>query len=300
MKKIAIFTDDPGWHGKQLTEAFADLGFASAFVSLTECKLQLNEQDLPLQIPQFEQRLPDAVFVRGVPGGSLTEVVFYLDILHALKLLGVPVYNNGRAIERSVDKGMSSFLLKNAHLPTPATWVLRDREQALIIAEQQLAQGQSLISKPIFGSQGEGIRRLEKTTDLLWLTASAGIYYLQQFVPCAGVGYSDIRVFVIHGNVVAAMRRCGGKSWLNNVARGASCVAIDVDETLAYLAIAATGALKMDYAGVDIIQQPDGSYSIIEINSIPAWKGLESVCKINIAQLLADDLIRRCLNVSSK
>jgi len=64
---------------------------------------------LPVRIPGFESSLPDAVFVRGVPGGSLQEVVFYLDILHILKTLGIPVYNNGVAIERSVDKGMTSF-----------------------------------------------------------------------------------------------------------------------------------------------------------------------------------------------
>jgi glutathione synthase/RimK-type ligase-like ATP-grasp enzyme len=53
----------------------------------------------------------------------------------------------------------------------------------------------------------------------------------------------------------------------------------------------------MDYAGVDIIQDMDGQYTIIEINSIPAWKGLESVCDITIAQVLADDLIDRYIKV---
>lgn len=293
MKKIAIFTDDPGWHGKQLKLAFADWGYASEFVSLTECKIQIDSASFPVIIPQFENALPDAVFVRGVPGGSLPEVVFYLDILHALKQLAIPVYNSGRAIERSVDKGMTSFLLHHAGLPTPATWIVRNQQQALAIAQQQLAQGHQLISKPLFGSQGEGIRRLEKSTDLFWLTSSAGIYYLQQFVDCAGDGYSDLRVFVIHGAVIAAMRRCGDKSWLNNVARGARCEAIDVDDGLAQLAIAATAVLKMDYAGVDIIQRQDGSYSIIEVNSIPAWKGLESVCDVNVAEHLAKDLIGR-------
>jgi len=49
----------------------------------------------------------------------------------------------------------------------------------------------------------------------------------------------------------------------------------------------------MDYAGVDIIQDKDGHYTIIEVNSIPAWKGLEGVCDVTIAQVLADDLINR-------
>ena len=292
MGRIVIFTDDPGWHGKQLSLAFEARGYRSTTVSLTECSIDLSSAEYPIQIPSFDTKLPDAVFVRGVPGGSLQEVVFYLDILHALKIMGVPVYNDGYAIEKSVDKGMTSFLLKNAGLSTPQTWVLRDGEAAQAIAEQELSQGHRLINKPLFGSQGEGIRRLEKMTDLFWLTSSNGIYYLQRFVESEGQGYSDIRVFVIHGKAVAAMRRCG-TSWLNNVARGAKCEQVDLDKALADLAIKATNALAMDYAGVDIIKDKQGQYSVIEVNSIPAWKGLETVCDQNIAGLLADDLIGR-------
>ena len=292
MGHIVIFTDDPGWHGKQLRLAFANLGYNSDYVSLTQCSFTIEPGMNPISIPGFQRALPDAAFVRGVPGGSLEEVVLYLDFLHALKILNVPVYNDGHAIERSVDKGMTSFLLHNAGLPTPLTWVLRNREDALSIAEIELKKGNLLISKPLFGSQGEGIRRIEKMTDLFWLTNSHGVYYLQRFVHCSGVGFSDNRVFVINGQVVGAMRR-RGKSWLNNVARGASCERIDVNLEMAELAVKAAAALAMDYAGVDIIQDKDGHYTVIEVNSIPAWKGLESVCDTSIAQVLADDLINR-------
>ena len=292
MGRIAIFTDDPGWHGKQLRLAFANLGYNSDYVSLTQCSFTIEPGMNPISIPGFQRALPDAAFVRGVPGGSLEEVVLYLDFLHALKILNVPVYNDGHAIERSVDKGMTSFLLHNAGLPTPLTWVLRNRDDALDIAENELKKGNLLISKPLFGSQGEGIRRIEKMTDLFWLTDSHGIYYLQRFVHCLGIGFSDNRVFVVNGQAVAAMRR-RGKSWLNNVARGASCERVDLNDELANLAVKATTALAMDYAGVDIIQDKDGHYTVIEVNSIPAWKGLESVCDTSIAQVLADDLIKR-------
>lgn len=295
MGRIAIFTDDPGWHGKQLRRAFASLGYSSDYVSLTECRITIETGQQALVLPGFEQALPDAAFVRGVPGGSLEEVVFYLGILHALKAMNVPVYNDGLAVERSVDKAMTSFLLHHAGLPTPLTWVLRNRVDALSIAENELKKGHLLISKPLFGSQGEGIRRIEKMTDLFWLTSSHGVYYLQRFVHCSGTGFSDHRVFVINGRAVAAMRR-RGKSWLNNVARGARCEQIDLEPNLAELAIKAAAALTMDYAGVDIIQDRAGHYTIIEVNSIPAWKGLESVCNITIADLLAEDLITRRIN----
>lgn len=290
--KIAIFTDDPGWHGKQLQQAFQLLGYDSAFVSLSECRFNLTNQALPLFIPEFETVLPVAAFVRGVPGGSLEEVVLYLDFLHALKMMGIPVYNEAGVIERSVDKAMTSFLLHRAGLVTPPTWVLRDRNVALDLVKNELSQGHFVISKPLFGSQGEGIRRIEKMTDLPWLTSSHGIYYLQQFVPCLGDVFSDYRIFVINNEVVAAMRRCG-KSWLNNVAKGATCERIEPTTEMMTLAIQATKLLKMDYAGVDILEDRTGKLNVIEINSVPAWKGLESVCDVTIAKLLAQDLINR-------
>lgn len=292
MGRIAIFTDDPGWHGRQLSQAFTHRGYSCDYVSLTDCRFVIESADLPIFIPGFDQSLPDAVFVRGVPGGSLEEVVLYLDILHALKMLAIPVYNDGQAIERSVDKAMTSFLLHHAGLSTPMTWVLRDREEALKIAKSELKQGNMLISKPLFGSQGEGIRRIEKTTDLFWLTSSHGVYYLQRFVHCEGVGFSDNRVFVINGIAVAAMRR-RGKFWLNNVARGASCELVELEPDMVDLAVKASNALAMDYAGVDIIRDREGRCTVIEVNSIPAWKGLESVCEVNIAELMVDDLISR-------
>lgn len=294
MGRIAIFTDEPGWHGAQLRKAFSSRGYKGEYVSLTECRFSVEAGSPLIIIPGFEHDLPDAAFVRGVPGGSLEEVVFYLDILHALKRLGIPVYNDGRSIERSVDKGMTSFLLHNAGIPTPPTWIVRERTVALEIAERELNNGFGLITKPLFGSQGEGLRRIEKMTDLFWLTSSHGIFYLQRFIDCEGDGFSDWRVFVINGQVIATMRR-RGVSWLNNVARGASCEAVDTDNTMNQLAIQAVRELSMDYAGVDIIRDVDGNYSVIEVNSIPAWKGLQSVCHIDVAELLAEDLFSRFL-----
>lgn len=295
--RIAIITDDPGWHGKELCRAFANYGYCGEYVSLTECRISIESSTIPVFVPGFEHGLPDAVFVRGVPGGSLEEVVFYLNILHMLEQLGVPVYNSGRMIECSVDKAMTSFLLQQAGIPTPPTWVLRNREEALVIAEKELQNGKPIMSKPLFGSQGEGIRRYDKLIDLIWLTGSNGIYYLQRFIECNGQGYSDYRVFVINDRAVAIMRR-RGKSWLNNVSRGGSCEAVDLDPLLTDIAVKACQALLMDYAGVDVIQDQAGNYLVIEVNSIPAWKGLQSVVSHNIADLLAEDLITRHIRKS--
>ncbi len=49
----------------------------------------------------------------------------------------------------------------------------------------------------------------------------------------------------------------------------------------------------MDYAGVDLIRDPEGRLNVLEVNSIPAWHGLQSVVKDNIAAMLVDDFLNR-------
>ncbi|MFZ4701212.1 MAG: ATP-grasp domain-containing protein [Candidatus Methylumidiphilus sp.] len=290
---IAIFTDDPGWHGARLKRAFAARGFDACYVSLTECRLNLDGNGPPIAIPGFADRLPGGAFVRGIPGGSLEQVTFYLDILHGLKLLGIPVYNDARAIERTVDKGMTSFLLRHSGLPTPPAWVLGNREDALALAKREMENGHQVVSKPLFGSQGEGLQRHEKLEDLAFLAESNGVYYLQRFVHC-GEQSHDFRVFVIRGKTVAAMRRYG-KTWLNNVAQGGRCEPVRLgDLLLCRLAEDAVKVVGMAYAGVDIIRDVQGRYTVIEVNSVPAWKGLQSVSEVIIADLLADDFLSLC------
>lgn len=290
---IAIFTDDPGWHGARLQRAFAARGFDSRYVSLTACRLDLDGAGPPVAIPGFENQLPAGAFVRGVPGGSLEQVTFYLGVLHGLKHLGVPVYNDARAIERTVDKGMTSFLLRQAGIATPPTWVVAGREEALAIARRELEAGFQLVSKPLFGSQGEGLQRHEGLDDLDRLAESAGIFYLQRFVHC-GEASHDFRVFVVGGRTVAAMRRFG-QSWLNNVAQGGRCEPARLDDLLlCRLAEDAVRTVGMAYAGVDIIRDAQGRYTVIEVNSVPAWKGLQSVSEAVIADVLAEDFLALC------
>jgi glutathione synthase/RimK-type ligase-like ATP-grasp enzyme len=52
----------------------------------------------------------------------------------------------------------------------------------------------------------------------------------------------------------------------------------------------------MDYAGVDLMRDRDGAPVVIEINGIPAWRGLQSVTEVDIAARLAQDFARRHLS----
>jgi len=289
--RIALITDDPGWHGARLREAFSGRGREMGVVSLRECAIDLTQAAHGLVVPGFADGLPDGVFVRGVPGGTLEQVVLYLDLLHALHALDIPVYNSGRAIERSVDKGMTSLLLHQAGIPVPRTWVVSNPDQAQAIWMRERADGHRLLVKPLFGSQGLGIMRLSASDALPALDDYQGVYYLQHFIE--GSNY-DWRVFVVNGKAIASMQR-HGNHWLNNVAQGATCIAAPRDIELETLAEAAADALSMDYAGVDLMRDAGGLLQVIEVNGIPAWQGLQAACGVDIAGHLADDFFARYL-----
>lgn len=290
--QIAIITDEPGWHGDELTTALQNHGLGTHYLSLTECQFAFDDSGPMVRMPGFENRLPLGVFVRGVPGGTLDQVIFRLDILHALVSLGITVYNQPKAIERTVDKAMTTLLLKQSGLPTPPTWVFESYEQAQHICQRELEQGSSIVLKPLFGSQGQGVYLINREQGLIHDEKFAGLYYLQRFVERAESSWSDIRVFVIDDKAVAAMRRLG-TSWITNRARGAKCEFLPLDAELSRLAVAAAKAVDIDYGGVDLMLDTHGKLQIIEVNGIPAWWGLQSVTDFNVASLLIDHFVRR-------
>ena len=292
--QIPIFTDEAeqggDWHGAQLTQAFSARGVQAVFVNLQDCVIDISGKTPNIRIPNFTQ-LPKAAFVRGIAGGTLQQITTRLNMLHMLYLQGVKIYNNAKAIERTVDKAMTSFLLSHAGIATPPTWVCENRNQAHAIIAANIHNTRLLI-KPLFGSQGRGIRLLEHSS-LLPLpmdTHVDGVFYLQQLIETGGDNY-DYRIFVINNQAVAAMRR-SGSGWLHNVAQGAVCEAIE-DIDVMQLAEQAAKILEIDYCGVDIIRDLHRKLWVLEVNSIPAWRGLQSVIKSNINQLLVDDLLSK-------
>ncbi|MBA3730790.1 MAG: alpha-L-glutamate ligase, partial [Gammaproteobacteria bacterium] len=84
-----------------------------------------------------------------------------------------------------------------------------------------------------------------------------------------------------------------GATWISNVARGGNCQPAVLDDGLRHLAEAAVAAVGMQYGGVDIIRDAKGQAWAVEVNSVPAWRGLQSTCNVNIAELLADDFLRQ-------
>ncbi len=241
-------------------------------------------------MPGFAGALPAAALVKTIAAGSFEQVTMRLGVLHALREAGVPVVNDARAIERCVDKSMTSFLLHRAGLPTPPTWTMESPEAAAALVEREAGPGRPLVLKPLFGSQGRGLQLVETAADLPPPPAVDGVYYLQRYVADPAAGWRDWRLFVIGGQAVAAMIR-HGVGWRTNAAQGARCEGVAATGQLARLAIAAAAATGAAYAGVDIIRDADGRFQVLEVNSNPAWAALQRVSAINIAQALADHVL---------
>ena len=238
-------------------------------------------------MPDFDLRLPDAVLVRDMSGGTFEAVTLRLGILHALQEIGVPVWNAARSIERCVDKSATSFLLARAGLPTPMTWATQSREAAAEVVRRETGP---FVLKPLFGSQGRGLRLVRGEQDLPDPADVAGVYYLQRFVGVERDGFRDFRVLVSSGRVVAAMMR-QSSHWVTNVKRGGKPVAAVADATMRDLAVAATAVVGANFAGVDMVCDQDGRLSVLEVNSMPAWSGLQRTTSIDIAATLASDLV---------
>jgi len=156
------------------------------------------------------------------------------------------------------------------------------------------------VLKPLFGSQGQGLQRIGwvdgRHVPLPPLSGAYGdLAYLQRFVPARSHPGHDWRVLVVGGTARAAMRRVS-EHWVHNVAQGARCepqsLADGAGPELARLAVAAARALRMDYAGVDLLPTGDG-IQVIEVNGVAAWQGLQQVTAVDIAQALVDDLLDR-------
>lgn len=286
---VALVVEGIDWHARMLTKAFAALGLRAVPIDLRSCAIA-TERGSGLEIAGLGDRLPDAVLVRSMSGGTFQAVTLRLGILHALHEIGVLVWNDARAIERCVDKSMTSFLLARTGIPTPAAWAVETQEGARAIVRQEAAQG-PLVLKPLFGSQGRGLKLIRTEDDLPKADVVAGVYYLQRYVGVEGAdGFRDFRLLVSQGRVIAAMAR-QARTWITNLKQGGRPLAVVADKGMRELAVRATAAVGARFAGVDILCGPDGRPTVLEVNSMPAWSGLQKVTRASIARVLAGDLV---------
>jgi len=278
--KMGIMSrNENGWCSTQLREAMERRNITPVCFNYRQLVARVKyKPDASVGETNILQDL-SAVITRPIGRGSLEEIIFRMDLLHRLERLGMLIINPPFSIERSVDKYHTLALLEEHGLPVPRTAVTESYEEALKCFHEL---GEDVVMKPLFGSRGIGSTRISDSdiAARVFRTISfhRGVLYLQEFIPH---GVSDIRAFVVGDRVIASMHRIA-ETWKTNVSLGAKPVSINLDNELKNLAVKAAKVIGCKVTGVDILEGPKGPV-VVELNSQPGWRGLQSVTKINIA-----------------
>jgi len=275
MIKTLILTEKEGWHFQQLKKSLESINhyvFSGCLSNITvslvnnQPKLFINETTIP-QV--------DNVIVRFVPGGTLEEITYYLNILKIFEEMGVRVINTAQKIESTVDKLYTSYFLSKNNIKTPDTFVFRGYEKAKNFLDNEMSE-KGIVYKPLFGSQGDNVKLIKHPSELKETDNFSNIYYFQDYLD--NTVNHDYRILVIRNNDACKyfyMTRYGD-TFINNVSKGGSCVKEPLNKAITDLALKASRLLNMSLCGVDIMSCNNNNY-IIEINSIPAWRGLQDV-----------------------
>src|SRR5659263_672360 len=75
----------------------------------------------------------------------------------------------------------------------------------------------------------------------------------------------------------------GGPTW-----RGGSAHSLQLNAEWRALAARAAAAVGAEYAGVDLLPARDGTVSVLEVNGIPGWRGLQEATSLDVAGALVD------------
>jgi RimK family alpha-L-glutamate ligase len=281
-----------GWHTDQLRRALAERGHEGRVLPYEGLLVHLGrgpERGTSFVAAGEDLAACAAVLARIIPAGSLEQIIFRVDALHALEERGVPVINSPRAIERTVDKVWTTAILAQAGLPVPETVVCENSEAAAATFRAL----RDVVVKPLFGSMGLGMVRVD-TEEMAFrvfrtLETLRGVYYLQRAIDHDGC---DVRVFVVGGRVIGAIER-RAPGWKTNLARGGQAQAVTLSAARAELALAAARAVGADYAGVDLLPARDGTVYVVEVNGIPGWRGLQDATSCDVAGAIVEHLLGR-------
>ena len=236
----------------------------------------------------------DCIIARTMPAGSLEQIVFRMDCLSRLQAAGVLLVNSARAIEAAVDKYLSLALLQQCGLPVPATVVCQDLSTAI---DGFLELGEDVVVKPIFGSLGRGLLRLQTKDQALdyfrGLIDDKRVIYQQKFITHPGY---DVRLLVL-GDRVWGMKRKNPRHWVTNISQGGVGEVFQVGPEEKELALGAAKAVGAHFAGVDLITDSvTGDRFVLEVNAVPGWRAIADVIGVDIAQELMFEIehLRKC------
>lgn len=218
-----------------------------------------------------------------IPRVGATAMPFGLPVVEQFELLGIPVLNGSHAFELARNKILAGQVLTAAGLPVPKTLALRNPEH--IDQAIELLGGPPIVVKLHPGTQGVGVaicetvRSIRSTVEAFWSLNREVL--LQEFV--AEASGTDVRMFVVDGKLVGAMRRTAPSAeFRSNLHRGGTAEGLEVDDMMRDVAVRAADAMDLLVAGVDILESNRGPL-IMEVNPSPGLQGIEEATRVDVA-----------------
>lgn len=214
--------------------------------------------------------MPEGVFMR----------CYDLALAKFFEALGIRVFNKAIPLETSRNKWLTHISLAKNKLSSPQSILCRKDTS---FESLQARLGLPFILKDSFGSHGDQVYLIKTCQDYdkHLETCSQGL--AQKYIQDSHG--RDLRVHVIGDKVVACVLRQSHGSFLSNYAQGGQALAYTIDPEARDLAIGASQALDLDFAGVDLLFD-GGSYTVCEVNGIPGFRTLGLTSKENIPQLM--------------
>ena len=285
--RIGVLGNEGSWYVADLTRAATARGHSCQRVEFRELLSCATHSKLDVRENESLDHL-DALIVRTMPPGSLEQVVYRMDVLLMLESQGMTVVNPPRSVECSVDKFLTTAKLQQAGLPIPRTIVCEDSESALAAFEEL---GGDIVLKPLFGAEGRGIMRISQIDEAFRvfrnLERMDAVLYLQEFIDHPGY---DIRVLILNGKILGAIRRASPDDFRTNVSRRATASTHMPTDTECEIAIRAAQAVGSRIAGVDLLYDRDEHCFVIEVNAVPGWQAFRKATKIDVATKLIESL----------
>jgi ribosomal protein S6--L-glutamate ligase len=290
--RIGILGNDGSWYGADLARAAAERGHDCFRLDFPLVTVSCGETPSPthriVSSGEYDLTTFDVVIVRTMPPGSLEQVVFRMDALARLAAAGVRVVNSPRSMECAVDKFLTTSRLEAAGLKVPATVTCQDSTAAMEAFERL---GGDVVVKPLFGAEGRGICRVSDP-DLAFRTfrtleRTGAVLYLQKFIRHPGF---DIRVLILDGQILGAMKRFSSDDFRTNVSRSAKTATHQPTSDEASMALVAAEAVGAKIVGVDLLYDDTGCCFVIEVNAVPGWRAFSRTNDIDVAGCLLDSL----------
>lgn len=218
-----------------------------------------------------------------IPRIGSSNTYYGSSVVRQFQARGVFTVNSADGILNSRDKWVCSQILVKSKIPIPKTIFASYFEY-----EEQIHsfKGKPIILKLLEGTHGEGVILTESFQNTLstieTLNASGIKFVLQEYIEESNG--ADIRVIVVDGVAVAAMKRKSkAGDFRSNLHRGGSSEVIELTDMEEKIAIKAAKTMGLGFCGVDILQSKRGPL-VLEINSSPGLEGIESTTGKNISK----------------